>query len=230
MLRILSHKVGLTARNLLFIALGSAIMAFAMINIHEPSRITEGGILGLSLFLKRVFGISQTISSPLLDMICFAFAISLLGKQFLKASMAATISYSFFLSLFDFLGPVMPSFYNQPWIAATVGGIMIGAGCCLVMSQGGAAGGDDALALAVSTKTGLPVAQVFIIADFVVLAMSLVYIPASRLAWSFLTTLVSSLIIGQIEVRAPQLFSPAPAASGAAGASGDELAYEASDW
>ena len=154
MLRKLKTWVGLSGRNLLFISLGSAIIAFAMINVHNPSRITEGGILGLSLFLKNVFGLRQTISSPILDILCYGFAISLLGKPFLRASIVATLAYSGSLSLFEFIGPILPSFYHIPWLASILGGLLVGIGCSLVIMQGGAAGGDDALALAISHKLG----------------------------------------------------------------------------
>lgn len=204
MLRKLKTWVGLSGRNLLFISLGSAIIAFAMINVHDPSRITEGGILGLSLFLKNVFGLRQTISSPILDILCYGFAISLLGKPFLRASIVATLAYSGFLSLFEFIGPILPSFYHIPWLASILGGLLVGIGCSLVIMQGGAAGGDDALALAISHKLGAKVALVFLAMDFSVLGLSLVYIPIGRLVWSLLTTVVSSVVIGQFEIHVPK--------------------------
>ena len=204
MLRKHSKRLSELGRKLFFICLGSALIAFAMINVHDPAKITEGGILGLTLFLKNVFGISQTISAPLLDALCFAFAISLFGKNFLKASLVATLSYSFFLDVFESIGPVLPNLYQLPWLASLVGGMFVGFGCCLVLTQGGASGGDDALVLVLSKKTGLKMSKIFIIADVTILALSLIYIPYTRLIWSLLTTVVSSTIIGQFEVYIPQ--------------------------
>ncbi len=196
--------LGLTGSNFLFICLGSALIAFAMVNVHDPSRITEGGILGLSLLLKQVFNISQAITSPLLDIVCFAIAFSLLGKQFLKTSAVATAAYAGFMKLFESIGPVIPSLYHLPLLAAVSGGLLVGIGCCLIIMQGGASGGDDALAMAISHTFHIRLSLVFFIMDFVVLGLSLIYIPFRRIFWSFLTTVVSSVVIGQFELHMPK--------------------------
>ena len=78
---------------------------------------------------------------------------------------------------------------------------MIGLGCGLVVTEGGATGGDDALALAISDKFNLSLAMVYIICDVVVLLMSISYIPVTQLVFSLLTTTISSVIVGQIELR-----------------------------
>ena len=69
----LSHmlrRLELTKEEFFKIVLGCAIMAFGVINIHEPSRITEGGVLGLGLLLKKVFGVNLAYASPVLDGLC----------------------------------------------------------------------------------------------------------------------------------------------------------------
>ncbi len=38
--------------------LGAAVLSFGLFNVHSQSRITEGGILGLTLFLHHWTGIS----------------------------------------------------------------------------------------------------------------------------------------------------------------------------
>lgn len=42
--------------------LGAAILSFGLYNIHSQSSITEGGILGMTLFLKHWLGISPGIT------------------------------------------------------------------------------------------------------------------------------------------------------------------------
>lgn len=190
---------GLSPINVLVIALGSAMIAFAMINIHEPSKITEGGILGLGLLLKNLFGIPQAVSSPILDILTYGFALTVIGKQFLKTSLVSSVFYAFFLWIFNGVGPVIRNLYNMPFLAALIGGLFIGIGASLVIMQGGASGGDDALAMAVSHKSGIKLSWVFFGMDFVILTLSLTYIPFGRLIWSFLTTCVSSVVIGQFE-------------------------------
>jgi len=91
--------------------------------------------------------------------------------------------------------------YNLPVVAAILGGIGIGIGCGMVVTQGGAAGGDDVLALIINKKTKLSLARAYLFTDITVLLLSLMYIPVLRLFFSFLTTVVSSFLIGQFELR-----------------------------
>ena len=55
---------GLTKKGLLKIILGCAIMAFAVVNVHKQSGVTEGGVLGMMLFLNKIFGFDQSITMP----------------------------------------------------------------------------------------------------------------------------------------------------------------------
>ena len=128
----LSHmlrRLELTKVEFSKIVLGCAIMAFGVINVHEPSQITEGGVLGLSLLLKKVFGLNLSYASPVLDGLCYALGFSMLGKRFLKKSAVATIAFSVLYAVFNRMGPVLPNLYDAPFIAAIAGGIFIGCGC-----------------------------------------------------------------------------------------------------
>ena len=68
----------LTRVGLISIILGSMIEAFTVVNIHIPSQITEGGILGLALLSYKTIGINPSILSPIMDVICVIIGICLL--------------------------------------------------------------------------------------------------------------------------------------------------------
>ena len=191
----------LSLRSFLRIVFGSAILAFAVLNVHDQSYVTEGGILGLMLFFKKMLGIDPSISSIVLDILCYILGYKILGREFIKKSMVATVLFAGFLNLFKFTGTILPPLYDSPFIAAVVGGILIGLGCGLVVTEGGATGGDDALALAISDKFNLSLTMVYIICDVVVLLMSISYIPVTQLVFSLLTTTISSVIVGQIDLK-----------------------------
>lgn len=207
-------KLSLPKKEIVLIALGCLIMAFGIVNIHMPSQITEGGVLGLVLFSHKVLGLDPSAMSILLDVACYALAFTMLGWKFLKKAIVASTFFAGFYRLFLAIGPIVPSLYNYPLIAAVVGGIFIGVGCGFVVTQGGAAGGDDALALVISRRLNCSIARAYLMTDGVVLLLSLIYISPSRLVFSFITTLVSSFLIGQFELRLvkPSFSVPRPAA------------------
>lgn len=178
--------------------LGSAILAFGLFNVHSQSRITEGGVLGTTLLLQHWFGISPSISEAALDVCCYLLGLKYLGKSFLRYALTATGGFALSYALFEHMGYMLPSMLDQPLLAAVVGGLFVGVGVGLVVRVGGAAGGDDALALVIAKLLHWPVSRAYLFTDLVVLLLSLTYIPLQNIACSLVTVTLSSFIIGKI--------------------------------
>ena len=178
--------------------LGSAILAFGLFNVHSQSRITEGGVLGTTLLLQHWFGISPSISEAVLDVCCYLLGLKYLGKSFLRYALTATGGFALSYALFERMGYMLPSMLDQPLLAAVAGGLFVGVGVGLVVRVGGAAGGDDALALVIAKLLHWPVSRAYLFTDLVVLLLSLTYIPLQNIACSLVTVTLSSFIIGKI--------------------------------
>ena len=178
--------------------LGSAILAFGLFNVHSQSRITEGGVLGTTLLLQHWFGISPSISEAVLDVCCYLLGLKYLGKSFLRYALTATGGFALSYALFERMGYMLPSMLDQPLLAAVVGGLFVGVGVGLVVRVGGAAGGDDALALVIAKLLHWPVSRAYLFTDLVVLLLSLTYSPLQNIACSLVTVTLSSFIIGKI--------------------------------
>ena len=148
--------------------LGAAILAFGLFNVHQQSRITEGGVLGATLLLQHWLGISPAISEVVMDVACYLLGIKYLGKSFLRYSLVATGGFAVFYALFARMGYLLPSMAHLPLLAAVVGGLFVGLGVGLVVRAGGAAGGDDALALVIAKLFRWPVSRAYLFTDLVV--------------------------------------------------------------
>jgi len=189
----------LPPKTLLFILMGTAISSFGVYNIHQQTGITEGGILGMILLIHHWFGISPSIVTPILDFCCYAIAFKILGKEFLKISIVSTLSLSFFFRLWERFPPFLPDLSAYPVIAAVLGACFIGIGVGLVIRQGGSGGGDDALALTISHVTHCRISIAYLATDLTVLALSLTYIPWTRISCSLITVTLSSWLIDFVQ-------------------------------
>lgn len=177
---------------------GSGILAFGLFNVHSQSQITEGGVLGMTLLLQHWLGISPGVTSPILDITCYFFGYKLLGKTFLKRALVASAAFAVFYNIFEKLGPVLPNMGDTPLLAAVVGGLFVGMGVGLVVRAGGASGGDDALALIIAKFAKCNISKAYFFTDFVVLVLSLSYVPVNKILCSLVTVTLSSFIIGRI--------------------------------
>ena len=183
-----------------FLALaGALIQAVGLCNIHAFAEVTEGGVLGATLLIEHWFAISPALSALVLNVLCYLFGWRTLGKDFLLYSALCGLAYSFFYALLEPFAPLWPSLVASPLAAAIVGAAFIGVGAGLCVRIGGAPGGDDALAMALSRLTGLDIQWVYLLTDGLVLGLSISYIPLAKLGWSLLTVVLSGQIIGWIQ-------------------------------
>lgn len=178
---------------------GSAILSFGLYNIHSQSGVTEGGILGMTLLLEYWLHMSPAISGFIMNALCYLYGWKLLGKEFVKYSILAGGSFSFFYAIFEQFPPLWPQLADMPFVAAIVGAVFVGVGVGLCVRAGGAPGGDDALAMILSTLTKMNIKWAYMLSDLIVLALSLSYLDFQRIGFSLLTVLLSGQIIGYIQ-------------------------------
>ena len=181
---------GITVKKIFIIMIGAAILSFGIHNIHQRVNVTEGGVIGLMLFIEHWMKISPSFITPLLDGVCYLIAFKMLGFNFIKLSVISTAFISLFYKLWESLPFMLPNMIDTPLLAAVIGGLFVGVGVGLIVRQGGSSGGDDALALAISKRFKWNLAHSYMFTDFVVLFISLSYIPIVNV----LVSLVLSLI------------------------------------
>lgn len=185
-------------KEILIIILGTAIVSFAICNIHSALHISEGGELGLELLCLNWFNISPSITSIIFDIIFYTLGSIILGKKFLVNAFIGTFFYSIFYLIFE-NNPIDLSFLaNHLLLASLLGGILVGVGCGLIVRYYGSCGGDDSLALIINHFTKLPISICYFIMDVIVILLSLTYIPLSSSIYSLITAFTSSMIIGLV--------------------------------
>lgn len=182
--------------NTFIILFGSALLAFGMYNVHALSGVTEGGILGLNLLLEQWFHISPSVTSLICNVLCYVMGWKLLGKKFLLRSFIATLGFSGAYRICECFPPVYPQIAEMPLVAAIVGAIFVGVSVGICVRAGAAPTGDDALAMSISSILPVKIQTVYLTSDLIVLALSLTYIPLSRIIYSLLTVIISGQIIG----------------------------------
>lgn len=190
-------------RRVLLSLLGSAILAFGLYNVHAFSVVTEGGMLGVTLFLHHWFGISPSISGLIINAACYLAGWRTLGRTFILYSIISGGGFSVFYALFEQSPQLWPQLAQMPLTAAIVGALFVGVGVGLCVRAGGAPGGDDALAMTLNKILDRPIEQIYLISDLLALALCSTYLPIKNLACSLLTVVLSGRIIGIIQ-RVPK--------------------------
>lgn len=182
-------------KNLILIVLGSCILAFGSFNFNYQNGVTEGGVLGLLLLIKNIFDISPSITSLIIDLSLFAFGAKFFGKQFLILSIFSSLSFSSWYKIWESIGFIVPNLTNNMFLASILAGICVGIGIGIIVRAGGAAGGDDVIALVGAKLTSLKVNHIYMITDFIVLILSLSYLSFKQILFSLIAVTISGKVI-----------------------------------
>ena len=186
-------------KSVLLSLLGSAILAFGLYHVHSMSGVTEGGVLGMTLLFKHWLDVSPSLSGFVMNAICYIIGWRTLGKHFVIYSCISGVGFSAFYAVFEQFEPLWPQLSDMPLLAAVLGALFVGVGVGLCVREGGAPGGDDALAMSIAQITKKRIQWIYLISDLVVLVLSLSYIPVKRIIFSLLTVVISGQLIGWMQ-------------------------------
>ena len=87
----------------------------------------------------------------------------------------------------------------MPLAASVAGAAFVGVGVGLCIRANAAPTGVDSLALSLSHHFKIGIQWVYLLGDLIVLALSLTYIPFSKIIYSLLTVVLSGQLIGLIQ-------------------------------
>jgi uncharacterized membrane-anchored protein YitT (DUF2179 family) len=169
------------------IILGSFILAAAFYHIHVQNHLAEGGFIGIALLVKQLFNISPSVTMLLLDIPLILLGFKLLGKRLVIKTIIGAASFSIFYALMERYSPFEVNLSQNLFIAAVIGGILVGFGLGLILRYGGATGGDDILSILISKLSRLSIGKVYFLFDGIVVSISLIYLNWHQVAYTVLS-------------------------------------------
>jgi len=201
--------------NILFIVLGTVVMAFAFNVFLFPNDISPSGFSGLSAILSILLakiGINIPTSAIylLLNAVLYIIAYRLLGKKFALMALIGILSFSVALELMALIPLVVE---GDLLVCAIYGAGIMGLGTGLVLRNNGSTGGSDLLALIIRSKTQvLTTGQIMMALNIIVLALSCITYGFGPLMYSIITLALSSVVTdlvidGATGVRAYYVFT-----------------------
>ncbi len=187
------------ARDIIFIILGTFLMALGINLIYDPMQMVTGGVTGIAILVKYLTegiiegGIPLWATNTALNVPLFLVAFKVLGFKTVAKTLLATGS----LSLFLYLIPMTPMFEEDFLLASVFGGVLAGLGIGLVFATMSTTGGTDMLGMLIQKKIphySLP-QLVFIIDGLIVIAGAVVFGISSAL-YSIIAVYVTAKVSG----------------------------------
>lgn len=179
----------------IFISLGALIAAFALEEFLVPNTILDGGITGISIIAKIYTELPLGLFIFLFNLPFLIIGLKQLGIQFFVRGAYSMILLSVLLEVFKYLKEVT----NETLLALVFGGVLLGAGCGLVLRFGGCLDGTEIIALLVSKKTNLSVGQIIFLLNIVIFSVAGILFGLDRALYSLLAYFITYKVIDIVE-------------------------------
>lgn len=186
-----------TLRDFSVMIIGTAIFAFAIVYLNIPNDLAEGGITGITLILRALFGINPALSTLVLNIPLIFIGRKYLGLRTFYYTIVGTLALSFWLAVWQEISIVI-DLEHDLLIAALLGGVITGIGSGLVYRVGGTTGGSDILARILEKYFGISVGRSLLIFDSLVLIASLSYIDLNKMMYTLIFAYVFSRVIDSV--------------------------------
>jgi uncharacterized membrane-anchored protein YitT (DUF2179 family) len=189
-------------RNLIPVALGTAIYAFGLHYFVISNELMEGGVTGIALLFHYAAQIPPSVTTLVLNIPLFLIGWRTLGKQSMLFTLWGTLSLSFFLWVMEWLirqNWVIPFTTAHDYLlAALYAGVTLGTGLGIVFRFGATTGGSDIIAQLGNRWRGWSVGQVILVFDVIVILVSLFYISQEKVLYTLVSIFISTRMIDYI--------------------------------
>ena len=179
----------------MMIAVGAAIAAFSIEEFLVPCLIMDGGIVGISIIINNLTGISLGLLTFLINIPFILFGARKLGKQFVFKSSFAVLVFSAALEVF---APFV-NVTEEPLLAVCFGGVILGIGVGLVIKFGGCLDGTEAVAILINKRFSISVGRMVLIFNIFIYGAAGLLFGWDRAMYSLLTYFIASKVLDMIE-------------------------------
>lgn len=159
--------------NNLLVILGSLTIATGYILFIVPYDLVPGGIVGLGIIVNHLTGLPIGVAALLLNLPLLLWGTRLLGAHFGLRTLLAILLIAAGIDTLPHLLDV-PALTDDILVSAIFGGVLIGAGIAFVIRGRATTGGTVVVARILSRLTKIPVGQLVLCIDGLIVLSSVV--------------------------------------------------------
>jgi uncharacterized membrane-anchored protein YitT (DUF2179 family) len=187
-------------KNYSLIAIGAFILAAGFVLFITPYKIVPGGVYGISIVLHYLFGTPVGLVALAFDIPLTIIGIKVLGPRFGIKTVVGFVLTAIFVDGLTWFYGTEPLVKDDALLSSIFGGLFLGIGLGLIFKSRATSGGTDIVAMMISKYTRLPVGQLMIMVDSVIVLLGLLVfhdwkIPLYSLIVIFITGKVVDTIL-----------------------------------
>lgn len=174
-------------KDVVFITSGVFSASFGLKGFLLPNQFLDGGVMGISLLVNFVTGISLSLLVVLINLPFMVIAYTQVSRVFAIKTGIGVAALALVLAFVDF-----PIVTDDKLLISVFGGFFLGAGIGLSIRGGSVIDGTEVLAIYSSKKTTLTVGDIILILNVLIFAVAAYLINLEVALYAILTYLVAS--------------------------------------
>lgn len=186
--------------NYALIVVGSFILAAGFVLFITPYKIIPGGVYGISIVLHWVLGTPVGLVALAFDIPLTIIGIRILGPRFGIKTVVGFVFTAGFVDGLTYLYGDLPLVEGDALLSSIFGGVFVGLGLGMIFKAKATSGGTDIIAMITSKYTKLPLGQLMIAVDSLIVLVGLIAfrdwkIPLYSLIVIFITGRVIDIVL-----------------------------------
>lgn len=181
-----------TVRDCLFILLGALIYSIGVNYFTIPNRLSEGGIIGLTVIAHYLFDWSPGIVNFALNTTLVLVGIKFLEKRAIIYTFLSIVASSVFLYITEETGRRLT---DDSLLAAIFAGLLVGGGLGLIFRSGGTSGGTTILARIANRYLGWSMGKGILVIDLIVVTGSVFVIGLGKAMYTLIAVYLGAKAI-----------------------------------
>lgn len=183
-------------RNGIYIIVGVIFYAVGISLFLDPNNLAPGGVIGISVILNRMVGISTGTWYFVLNIPIVLLGIWKFGVKFMTSTFVVIVLNSLLTNILAGFSAVT----SEPLLACLAGGILIGAGIGLIFRAGTTTGGTDIIVKVIKMRyEHLKTDFLFMVIDLAIVALSgIVFQNVNIALYAFIAVFVSGRTMDRV--------------------------------
>ena len=130
------------------VLLGTLAMAVAVVMFFDATGVVVGGVTGIAIILKNLFGVPMWLVNAMINIPLFIAGYKILDRDIFIKTLYGTIALTIFLGIV----PIYNLLTGNLLVDIIIGGVLMGTGLGLIFVSYASSGGTDLLATLINVK------------------------------------------------------------------------------
>jgi uncharacterized membrane-anchored protein YitT (DUF2179 family) len=185
-------------KNFFLLTLGAIILAVNINIFLAPSNLAPGGVMGIAVIINAMLGWPLGLTMLIFNIPLVILGFFYLGRyNFLIHTLTVVLIYSFGA---DLLAGWLPAsgITDDLLLNAIYGGVLGGIGSGLIYRGNGTSGGTGILARVIQFRTGMPINQIYLFTDGIVVLIAAILFGWEIGLYSLITLFIWGVVVDYV--------------------------------